>query len=424
MDLSNSTELAKNITALRKVSNTGRVTRKPSHAFQLRFRPYQIQPFMIAPVWPGETMKNLLLQARTITDPVKNPLLGWWAEHYFFYVKLTDLADRDALTNMLVTNASTAALHTAADVDTYHSAGGINYTQKALDLITKHYFRDEDEAVLQAEIDGLPLAKSDGPGWLQSAKDATVAGEQQHELPGENPGISPHMSPTFDQHYAQWEAMRSVGLTSADFPDWLEAFGIKVPRADDEDKYKPELIRYVRQWSYPTASVNPSDGSPANAVTWGTAERADKDRFLKEPGFIVGITVCRPKAYFSKQVGSLAHYMSDAFSWLPASIQGEAYTTLKKFVGGAAGVGPLAGNMTNDYWVDMKDLALYGDQFVNFALTETDAGFVALPTAAMNKRYPSAAMVDALFTTPALNKVRQDGRVDLTILGRIEDTTH
>ncbi|WP_373474090.1 hypothetical protein, partial [Sphingorhabdus lacus] len=203
---------------------------------------------MIAPVWPGETMKNLLLQARTITDPVKNPLLGWWTEFYFFYVKLTDLADRDALTSMLVTNASTAGLTTAADVDTYHSAGGINYTQKALNLITQHYFRDEDEAVLQAEIDQMPLAKSDGPGWMQSAKDATVAGEQAHELPGENPTISPHMSPTFDQHYAQWEAMRSVGLTTADFPDWLEAFGIKVPRADDEDKYKPELIRYVRKW--------------------------------------------------------------------------------------------------------------------------------------------------------------------------------
>ena len=416
--------LSANIAALREVKQTGRVTRRPSHSFQLRYRPYQIQPCMIAPVWPGETMKNLLLQARVLTDPIKNPLLGWWTEFYFFYVKLTDLPDGDTLKSMLVTNASTAALETAADVDTYHSGGGINYTQKALDLITKWYFRDEDETVLQGAIDGLPLAKSDGPGWLQSAKDETVAGEQQHEMPGENPTLPPHMS-AFADHYAQWEAMRSLNLTTADFEDWLAAYGIRSPEQYGESEKKPELLRYVRQWAYPGAATDPSDGSPANAVTWSVAERADKDRLFKEPGFIVGVTVSRPKVYFSKQVGSLSHYLKDAFSWLPATIQAEAYTSLKKFTGGAGGVGPLAGNMTNPYWVDMKDLALYGDQFVNFSLAETDAGLMALPTAAMNKRYPDAAMVDALFKNAApLNKVRADGRVDLSILGRIEETTH
>lgn len=416
--------LANNIAVAREVRKTGRVTRKPSHRFQLRYRPYQIQPCMIAPVWPGETLENLLLQARIVTDPIKNPLLGWWTEFYFFYVKLTDLDDRDLLSNMLVTNASTASLNSAADIDTYHSAGGINYTQKCLDLVTKWYFRDEDESVLQGAIDGLPLARSDAPGWMQSAKDATVAGEQQHEFPGENPSLPSHMS-SFTEHYAQWEAMRSMSLTTATFEDWLEAYGVNVPAADNEEKRKPELVRYARRWEYPSATIDPADGNPASAVTWSVAERADKDRFMKEPGFIVGYTVTRPKAYFSKQVGSLSHYLTDAFSWLPATLQGEAYTTLKKFDGGASGVGPLAANMTNDYWVDMKDLALYGDQFVNFALTATDAGFVALPTAAMNKRFPDAAMVDALFKTPATqNKVRADGVVDLRILGRIEETTH
>lgn len=416
--------MASNLLPLREVPRTGRATRKPSHRFEVRYRPYQIQPIMIAPVWPGETMKNLLMQARVITDPIKNPLLGWWNETYFFYVKLTDLADRDALTNMLVTNASSAALATAADVDTYHSAGGINYTQKSLDLITQWYFRDEDETVLQGEIDGLPLARSDAPGWMQSAKDATVVGELQHELPGENPSLPSHMS-AFTEHYAQWEAMVSLGLTTSKFEDWVQAFGVNIPSAEHEDKRKPELIRYVKQWAYPAGTVNPADGNPANAVTWSMAERADKDRFIKEPGFIVGITCARPKVYFSKQTGSLSHFMNDAFAWLPESLQEQPYAALKKFIGGGAGVGPLGVNMTNDYWVDMKDLALHGDQFVNFSLAETDAGFMALPTAGMNKRYPTAAMVDALFTNAApLNKVRADGVVDLTILGRVEETTH
>ncbi len=408
---------------MQEVKAVGRATRKPSHEFHLRTRPFQIQPMYIAPVWPGETMKNLLLQARVIADPVKNPLIGWWNEFYFFYVKLSDLAEGDTFKNMLVTNASTAGLTAAADLDTYHSAGGINYTQKALDTITKWYFRDEDETVLQGAIDGLPLARTNSPGWMQSAKDATLPGESEHEFPGENTVVPAHMA-AFSEHYTQWEAMTSLGYTTATFEDWLEAFGINVPKRENELKKAPELVRYVRQWAYPSARTA-ADGSPANAPQWSTAERADKDRFFKEPGFLFGVTIARPKVYFSKQTGSLSHFMNDAFSWLPATLEGEAYTSLKKFIGGAAGVGPLGVNMTNDYWVDMKDLALHGDQFVNFALTETDAGLVALPQANMNKRYPSAAMVDALFAFAApQNKIRSDGIVTTSILTSKVETTH
>lgn len=412
-----------NIVAVRDAPRVGRKIRRPSHTFSLRYRPWQIQPCMIAPVLPGETMKNLLLQARVVTDPISNPLIGWWTEYYFFYVKLRDLDDREALTNMIVTNASTAALNTAADLDTYHAGGAINYTQKCLDKIVAEYFRDEDESVLQGAIDGLPVAQVGGPGWLDSTKDATLAGEAQHEFPGENPALPSHMS-AFADHFAQWEAMRSMQLTEATFEDWLRTFGVSVPRAEAEEIHKPELIRYVRDWTYPTNTINPADGLPSSACSWGVAERADKDRFFKEPGFLIGVTVSRPKVYFSKQIGSVAHHLNDAFSWLPAILQNDPYTSLKKFTGGASGVGPLGANVTNDYWVDLRDLFIHGDQFLNHALNVTDAGLVALPTTTMEKKYATAAMADALFKTPATyNKIKADGRVDISILSRIEDTS-
>ncbi|TXG98908.1 MAG: hypothetical protein E6R08_03520, partial [Nevskiaceae bacterium] len=412
-----------NIVAVRNAPQVGRKIRRPSHTFQVRYRPWQVQPIMIAPVLPGETMKNLLLQARVVSDPVANPLIGWWTEYYMFYVKLRDLDDRDALTNMIVTNASTSALNSAADLDTYHAGDTINFTQKCLDKVVAEYFRDEDETVLQGAIDGLPVAQVGHPGWMDSAKDATLAGENEHEFPGQNPSLPAHMG-AFTDHYAQWEAMRSMQLTAATFEDWLKTFGVSVPRAENEELHQPELIRYVREWTYPSNTINPADGMPSSALSWGIAERADKDRFFKEPGFLFGVTVSRPKVYFSKQVGSLTHYMNDAYAWLPAVLQGDPYTSLKKFTGGAGGVGPLAGNMTNDYWVDLRDLLVHGDQFVNFALNATDAGFVALPTAAMEKKYATAVMADALFKVPANgNKIKADGRIDLSILSRIEDTS-
>ena len=69
---------------------TGRVTRSPRHTFQLRHRPFLLQPFMLAPVIPGETMKSLLLQSRAVTSPIANPLVGWWLEYYFFYAKYSE----------------------------------------------------------------------------------------------------------------------------------------------------------------------------------------------------------------------------------------------------------------------------------------------------------------------------------------------
>ena len=68
-----------------------RVMRNPAHPWQLRTRPYQIQPCMISPVLPGETLKNLVGMSRVVTKPIANPLIGWWCEYYVFYVRLRDI---------------------------------------------------------------------------------------------------------------------------------------------------------------------------------------------------------------------------------------------------------------------------------------------------------------------------------------------
>lgn len=412
----------RDITNVIEMPKVGRKLRRPSHPFQLRYRPWQIQPFLVAPVWPGETMTNLLLQARCVTDPIKNPLIGWWNEYYFFYVKLRDLNIREQLTDMIVTNANVSALNEGANAAYYHQ-GGINYGKHCLERIVETVFRDEDEAWNAFVIDNIPVAKVSSQSWLDSAIVDSAVADGDEEFPGGDPDgvIAPGLNPQFSDHYAHWEAMRSMQLTTVDFEDWLKTFGVSVPR-EDAEPHEPELVRYVRHWQYPSNTVNPADGTVASAVSWSVAERADKDRFFKEPGFIFGVTVSRPKIYLGKQKGQLASYLNDAFSWLPAVLQDEPYTSLKKF---AAAAGPLAGNTgTNDYWVDIRDLAMYGDQFVNFSLAETDAGMVALPTNTLQKKYPSAADADAMFKTPGtLNKIRVDGRVDLNIKSRLEDTS-
>jgi hypothetical protein len=202
------------------------------------------------------------------------------------------------------------------------------------------------------------------------------------------------------------------------YEDFLATYGVRPAK---EELHKPELIRYLRDWSYPANTIDPTNGTARSAVSWAVAERADKDRFFREPGFIFGVCVVRPKVYLKNARGAAASLLEDAYSWLPAVLANDPWTSLKQR---PAASGPLLLN-TEPYWVDVRDLFLYGDQFVNFDLTtETGANLVAMPTAAMQKRYPASADADDLFVSAApLNQVRQDGVVSITIAGTQTDTT-
>jgi hypothetical protein len=401
---------------LMNMPRSGRVPRRPQHTWQVRHKPWVIQPFMIAPVLPGETMKNALLQARAVTDPIKNPLIGWWLEYYIFYVKHRDLDDRDEFVNMVLQQGhDLSSLDSTAKVATYHGGGNIDWTQKCLERVTDEYFRDEGETHADHLVDNMPLAKITGQTWLDSAITQTdiAAG-----------GGSLDADPTaqeVDQLLMQWEHLRAMNITTMDYEDFLRTYGVQTK---SEEHHRPELIRFIREWQYPSNTVEPTDGSVASAVSWAVSERADKDRFFKEPGFIFGVTVARPKVYMSGQTTSAIGMLDDAFGWLPAVMRDEPATSLKEY---ASSSGPISG-ATSGYWVDVRDLYLYGDQFLNFDLTETDAGLVALPSADMSRKWHAAsADIEALFTDTAdpqvKNLVRQDGICSLTIMGTQIDTT-
>ena len=391
-----------------------RVPRRPSHTFQLRHRPFQIQPFMMAPVLPGETMKNLVFQSRVVTDPIKNPLIGWWMEYYFFYVRLRDLEERDTMENMILDySSSVAGIEDAVASPAMYHHSGLNYAEMCLKRIVDEYFRDEGEAWDDYTLDGVPLAQVSGKSWMDS-----VYGDA--ELPADTiDGDPPLAMDEFESKYQTWLLLRQQKMTEMDFEDYLATFGVRRTLAE---KNKPELIRFVRDWSYPTNTVDPTTGKPSSAVSWSIAERADKDRFFAEPGFVVGVTVARPKVYFNAQREGAFHMLSNTLAWLPAIMRDDPSTSLREM---AATTGPLGGVHTGaSYWVDIRDLFLYGDQFLNFSLAETDAGLVALPAATNSaSRYVPEASIDALFAGAEAVKVKQDGITGLTILGTQIDQT-
>jgi len=86
--------------------------------------------------------------------------------------------------------------------------------------------------------------------------------------------------------------------------------------------------------------------------------------------------------------------------------------------------GPLAATFTTgkgDYWIDLRDLLVYGDQFNNYATPASgNAGvpFVALPADTGQRRYASATQIMALFSDTVNGRIRQDGVCSLSIMGR------
>lgn len=415
-----------NVTQIR---NVRRKPRRPQHRFNLKTKPYQIQPFLIAPVLPGETMQNLLLQSHVVTDPVLNRLVGWWKEYYFFYVPHLALTadDPDGLLRAMMLDPTTNVSTMYADGNLpawYTFEGGIDFVQYCQHAVVSEFFRDEDED-LGDSIDGMHTAQIDQQQWWNSAK-LESAGADDLELPGVDDIEELDILPSHATAYAQWELMRDAGMIDQDYDDFIRSYGVDIPKAQEVENrevasFRPELLRFSRSWKYPVAAIDPADGSATAAVKWEVAERADKSRFFKYPGFIFGVTVTRPKLYLGNQKGAAVGFLNNAYSWLPAVLHGHVYSSIKEIVDSGT-VGPWQ-NQSEDYWFDCKDLFLYGDQFVNYAMDVAHTNSVAMPTATLGLKYPTEAMVDALFVTAGTDYVYEDGTVHLNVLGKLSETT-
>lgn len=386
--------------------------RRPRHDFYLITRPWQLQPFMLAPVLPGETLRNLMFQARAVTDPVANPLIGWWNEYWFFYVQFDDFeasVAEDLKAMMLDVAAGPGIAQTSAhNRDFYTALGGQKFTYEALRVITEHYFRDEGETAFGYTIGNLPIIKIGREGVHQSLMAAS-------EMPTYDVETGTDVAPTedVDALMRNWEVMTMMGLTKMSWEDYLKSAGVRGREA--EDPAKPELIRYVREWQYPSNTINPSTGAPSSAVSWSTRERADKDRFFTQPGFLIGITCCRPKVYLGNQEGSAASFLDNMKMWLPPLLRGDDYTSLREFAEDAG----FYDATDEGYWVDMRDLFAHGDQFLNFDPASVTNGGISvnlpLTTDVTKNDYASATDADNMFTEASNKRIRQDGVVELQI---------
>lgn len=443
------------VSIVQPLEQVGRKMRSPKHSFGVRHRPYQIQPFVIAPVLPGDTLKSIDLKATAVTAGVKSPLLGWWLEHQFYFVPFSALEGREGSMNgfdppFLMDPSGPTGLGVlrgmlldpvadlAGAVEGVSETGGradhtgVDWVTMCLNCVTAWWFRDEAE-VEPTPIGALPIARLKPPGqdgfWQSFKRDADVeAVDVIDPLTGE-------IGPSDDPYYTAFLNMQGLGLTGdVTYEDWLRDQGIRIPKTkatvNEGGVSVPELLRSSRSFKKPSNTPD-ATGNLSSVVLWDVSEDATKERFFKEPGFVIGVTVARPKVYLGGLNGPAVNsLMTTAFSWLPKALTEKPELALRKF---ASGEGPVtAPTDTEAYWLDVADLFVYGDQFL--ANPDGDATFAAYQNVVASpgtteadwadavRLYPTAAMADALFSGTAKH-ISQDGQVLFRFLSRLRDLT-
>lgn len=365
-----------------------RHTRSPKHNFNVASQIWEIQPVLIAPVLPGETLAGLTVQSRVVTPPLISRVVGWWLEYYIFYVPFRQMPDADNLVAMFVDPTDTLSA-TSAAAHRYYNAKGYDYVSQCLQVVTQEWFRREGESWSAFTIRAnRPAASLGMDNFLESLIDTTV-------LP-DGGAIAGMNVDDLDRARLVLEYRRQLATAGGDgglvdYEEVLASYGASLRAAKARDR--PELIRYIREWTYPNNTVEPTTGVPTTAASWAVTDRADKNRRFNEPGFIFGVQVVRPKVYLSRQDSAGVSILDRAQRWLPPAMDDVGMErSLAEFANNA---GPFT-TTTNGYWLDIRDLFNMGDQYVDAIVEELNG--VPLPTTGQNTRYGTEAMaLDLLF---------------------------
>lgn len=357
-----------------------RVMRSPRHEFYVRTFPWCLQPVAIAPVLPGDTLKNARIEYRAVTDPLDSKLLGWWNEMHVFYVKHRDIDAYNGNTSyqdmVLQPNPTTTlASVSGGGYATYRINGRHDHVQECLNTVTAWFFRNEGEApnAFTEAFTGLPLQRLGRNDWMDSLVETSVVGDV--DLDVDLDGNDTVMASEVDAAMRQYMTLLQQGaLVDMTYEDFLATYGVNPGR---QPINRPELLRSIRQWTQPSNTVTQGTGAVTSACVWSVSEAiSKKDYFFKEPGFIFALTVSRPKVYRNRQTGAAVNMLDTAYSWLPSALAADQTVSLVALdtVSGAIPSVTASGGL---FTADMRDLFVHGDQFLMAAPSVAGADSVA-----------------------------------------------
>lgn len=403
-----------------------RKKRSPQFPIAGTMKPFGLYPLWATPVLPGETMNMAETKYRLISMPVKHPLTGAWFETWTVFVSLTDMEETFA--QMFISeDVSPTAYRAAADQPRYFTkAGQIQYVKLAMDAVVKGYFRDEEEPDWDTHlIDGVHMAKRTTFDWAQNLMFKPTNLDAAY-LPSALPE---------DGTLTPLEIMRLSGMSEITYEKYLMQYGVTQKEAVKESRI-PEILRYTRDWTVPTNSIEPTTGRPSSAFSWSSTIKSEKPKRFDEPGFVITFGCVRPKMFDSTLRASMIGELWGFGDFFPVYNLADPAAGLKVLDADHKVLNITAG-VTDPLMYDHRDMLAHGEQFVN-----DWAGPYPLPTIntrtlvdgsevwELRGQYPSATNINDLFveddaTTPADSRMRlfYEGIASCEITGHVADTT-
>lgn len=398
-----------------KTPRTARKMRRPTYRFGGNIRPWSLVPMVAAPVVPGETMKQVLFQARALSSPLTYRLGGAWFETYWFYIKHRHMRSAEDYVAMMLDLSATAPAGTQTSAAWGTTANHASFVREAYEAVVNAFFRDEKELeTLDGDNDGYINVRARTKGWWDSVLPTIDLVEP--------PGIGDDTigSAELDtigevgRALETWNMLRAMGIQEMSYDDYLRAMGVSLAQSREE---LPEFLRSTQEWVYPanTVTVGADNAQQVSAVwNWQLAERIDKDRFFPEPGLILGLCVVRPQTWTRPLVGTTLPFgdgvnlLKDALGWqapLRSETSYEAYR-------------PVPGRDVLAF--DPKDVFIHGDERIvsqvgTFApnYTHSAQGIDSVTGALVE---PDTTAINSLFTGGANGYVQVDLVANVHIL--------
>ncbi len=394
-----------------------RHNRRPTFPIAGTLRPYGLYPVWAHPVLPGETLQSAVVKMRTLSLPVKHPLVGAWQESWLVYVKFTDLDEE--LGQMFISDqfATTGFTAGADDPRTFVKSGQVDWIRLALERVHKEWFVYEKET--PRTIDGVPMCKLNNVSWYQNM----VFEDVDEAVPVTD-------ASDLYAHLQGWQMLQQMKLTELTYEDYLRTYGA---RPKDAKEGVPEILRFARSWTQPSNVIDTSTGTPSSAFNWNDEIKLDKAKRFQEPGFILHFTCIRPKMFQKNLAASMIGNLWGFSDWFPSYTLDDPTSSVKKL----SKVDPVFGAAMTDAGTetllyDHMDLLSHGETFVN-----DWSGPYDLPSATgmsvktgedvndLRGEYPLEADIDALFTGATADRrlCYYEGIANVVVSGHALDTT-
>lgn len=396
-----------------------RVNRSPNFPLAGTMRPFGLYPIWAHPVLPGETAQSISVKMRTLSMPVKHPLGGAWAEHWFVYVKLTDI-DNDLGQMFISDTYSNSGWTASGDASRFFvKSGQIDWIRKAVERVHAAYFVHDNET--PRTVDGVPQVKVNNVSWYQNM----IFEPADDPVPVTDGG-------DMYQHLQGWMMLQQMQMTELTYEKYLETYGV---RPSAQQMGDPEILRFARSWTQPVNAVNPADGRPSSAWVWSDEIKMDKSKKFLEPGFIVHIATIRPKVFQKHMAASMIGNLWGFSDWYPSYNLDDPTAGVKRmlktdpvFAAAATDAG------TETLLYDHKDLLMHGEQFINSADNELPyplpySSGLSVQTGSdpedLRGEYTSASDAASWFvgTDPDQQCLYYEGIAHAVVSGHLSDTT-